>query len=102
MKKTLQSVETLTFSKALELLKEGKKMKRVTWNGKDQYIFISKKVVITDLEGKEHIAENNCFGSKVIVFVNPKLGMQVGWLASQADILSEDWIEAGCEVIECI
>lgn len=85
--------ELKSFSEALELLKQGKKMKRVTWNGKDQYIFISNRVVITDLDGKEYVAENDCFGSKVIVFVNPKLGMQVGWLASQGDMLSNDWIE---------
>lgn len=81
------------FEEALILLKQGKKVKRSNWNGKEQYIFISNKVVITDIQGNEHIAENNCFGSKVIVFVNPKLGMQVGWLASQADMLSNDWVE---------
>ena len=81
------------FEEALILLKQGKKVKRSNWNGKEQYIFISNKVVVTDIQGNEHIAENDCFGSKVIVFVNPKLGMQVGWLASQGDMLSNDWVE---------
>ena len=81
------------FEEALILLKQGKKVKRSNWNGKEQYIFISNKVVVTDIQGNEHIAENDCFGSKVIVFVNPKLGMQVGWLASQSDMLSNDWVE---------
>ena len=82
------------FEDALILLKQGKKVKRSSWNGKDQYIFISNRVTITDLDGKECVAENDCFGSKVIVFVNPKLGMQVGWLASQGDMLSNDWVLA--------
>lgn len=84
----------MCFEEALKLLKQGKKLKRDSWNGKEQYIFISDKVIVTDLDGKDYIAENNCFGSKVIVFVNPDLGMQVGWLASQADLLSNDWILA--------
>lgn len=82
----------MCFEDALRLLKEGKKLKRESWNGKEQYIFISNKVIVTDLDGKDYIAENNCFGSKVIVFVNPNLGMQVGWLASQGDLLSNDWV----------
>lgn len=82
------------FEEALKLLKQGKKVTRSNWNGKDQYIFISNRVTITDLNGKEYVAENDCFGSQVIVFVNPKLGMQVGWLASQGDMLSNDWILA--------
>lgn len=81
------------FEQALILLKQGKKVKRSNWNGKEQYIFISNKVVVSDIQGNEYTAENDCFGSKVIVFVNPKLGMQVGWLASQGDMLSNDWVE---------
>lgn len=30
------------------------------------------------------------FGSKAIAFVSPK-GTQIGWLASQSDLLSDDW-----------
>lgn len=84
----------MCFEDALKLLKKSKKVKRSNWNGKEQYIFISKKVIVRDADGNDYIAENNCFGSKVIVFVNPDLGMQVGWLASQADLLSDDWILA--------
>lgn len=32
----------MCFEDSLKLLKEGKKVKRSNWNGKDQYVFISK------------------------------------------------------------
>lgn len=81
-----------SFSVALAHIKTGGKAKRSNWNGQDQYIYVSNKVIIQDSDGNEIIAENDCFGSKVIVFVNQKLGHQVGWLASQADMLAEDWV----------
>lgn len=81
-----------SFGDAIEHIKKGGKAKRIHWNGEEQYIFVSNKVTLVDNDGNEVVAENDCFGSKVIVFVNPSLGMQVGWLASQGDMLSEDWV----------
>lgn len=81
-----------SFSVALAHIKTGGKAKRSSWNGKEQYIYVSNKVIIQDPDGNEIVAENGCFGSQVIVFVNPNLGQQVGWLASKADMLADDWV----------
>lgn len=37
------------------------------------------------------IANNEDMGNRAITFVNPLGGVQIGWLASQADMLAEDW-----------
>lgn len=84
-------IETYTFGEALEAVKRGKKAQRINWNGKSQYIelgeFISFKTPSGDVVNPEHIS----MGNKAIVFHGTH-GVQVGWLASQADMLSDDWI----------
>lgn len=78
----------MSFSEALEKLKEGKKIKRKGWNGKEQYLTLAKRVYYKDIGDETHIS------NKAIVFHGTQ-GIQVGWLASQADMLTDDW-----EVIE--
>ena len=36
-------------------------------------------------------AEHNAIGNKAIAFVGTS-GVQLGWLASQSDMLAEDWV----------
>ena len=40
--------------------------------------------------------EHDAIGNKAIAFVGTS-GVQMGWLASQADMLAEDWITADKE-----
>lgn len=40
--------------------------------------------------------EHDAIGNKAIAFVGTS-GVQMGWLASQADMLAEDWIAADKE-----
>ena len=80
----------LTFGSALELAKMGRKISRKGWNGKGQFVFL-----VDDLEFHT-AADISCF-KKEGVFVHGALafsgtsGIQVGWLASQSDMLSDDW-----------
>ena len=84
-------IETYSFGEAIEAIKNGKKAKRFGWNGKNQYIelgeFVSFKTPSGDVVNPGHMT----MGNKVIVFYG-SIGTQVGWLASQADMLSDDWI----------
>lgn len=73
----------MTFSEAIEALKKGKKIARIGWNGKGQYVDLGKNIHYTDSEG-EHI-------SPAALVFHGVHSLQVGWLASQADILAEDW-----------
>ena len=80
-----------TFGEALEFLKQGKKAKRNGWNGKNQYIELASNISYVNSENKIIKVEHNDIGSKAIAFVGTS-GVQLGWLASQSDMLAEDWM----------
>ena len=80
----------MNFGLALEELKKGNKVKRSGWNGKDQYIELAERISYINSKG-ELINEGHLnIGNKVIAFIGTS-GVQLGWLASQADMLAEDW-----------
>lgn len=80
----------MDFGDAIKLLKQGKKLQREGWNGKKQYIELATN--ISYITAKEEIvnANHDAIGNKAIAFVGTS-GVQLGWLASQADMLAEDW-----------
>ena len=80
----------MDFGEAIKLLKEGKKLQREGWNGKNQYIELAKEISYTNADGEIINAEHEAIGNKAIAFVGTS-GVQLGWLASQADMLAEDW-----------
>jgi hypothetical protein len=84
----------MNFGSALELLKQGNKVKRKGWNGKSQYIELATNVSYNRASGETINVNHEAFGNKAIAFVGTS-GIQLGWLASQADMLAEDW-----EVVE--
>lgn len=80
----------MDFGKAIQLLKEGKKVQRSGWNGKNQYIELATNISYINANGETINAEHEAIGNKAIAFVGTS-GVQMGWLASQADMLAEDW-----------
>ena len=82
--------ETMDFGQAIRLLKDGKKVARQGWNGKNQYIELATNISYKTAEDKIINAEHDAIGNKAIAFVGTS-GVQLGWLASQADMLAEDW-----------
>jgi len=81
----------MTFGIALELLKKGVKVAREGWNGKNQYIELASNISYTSFDGEVVNCEHDAIGNKAIAFVGTS-GVQMGWLASQADMLAEDWV----------
>lgn len=77
---------------AISKLKSGKKCARTGWNGKDQYIELVKNASYIKTDGTVVNAEHEAIGNSVIAFIGTS-GIQLGWLASQADLLAEDWYE---------
>ena len=71
------------FEWAIEQLKNGSAVTREGWNGKNQFIKLASEVYYSVPEGL-HV------GGKAIIFFGTS-GVQVGWLASQGDMLAEDW-----------
>ena len=80
----------MTFSDALKAIKEGKKAKRSGWNGKTQYIELATCISYKNANGDLINANHECIGNNAIAFVGTS-GIQIGWLASQADMLANDW-----------
>ena len=80
----------MNFGEAIKLLKEGKRLQREGWNGKNQYIELATEISYTNADGEIINAEHEAIGNKAIAFVGTS-GVQLGWLASQADMLAEDW-----------
>lgn len=81
----------MNFGKALEALKQGYRVKRKGWNGKNQYIELATNISYVAATGEIINAEHEDIGNKAIAFVGTS-GIQLGWLASQADMLAEDWV----------
>ena len=76
----------MTFSAALELLKQGKKVRRSGWNGKGLWIEIQRP----DEHSKMTLPYLYLNYPKGDVYHN---GCRVPWLASQTDLLENDWEE---------
>lgn len=90
----------MNFGQAIEALKSGKQVARSGWNGKNMFlVFVpgSKNIIL-----KEGTPYMNSFRGQAVGCVhtiNPHIDMytasgefQPGWLASQTDMLAEDWV----------
>lgn len=84
------NIQTFTFGEAISNLKRGKRVQREGWNGKGQYIELAERVTYINAKGEIINEGHSDIGNKVIAFVGTS-GVQLGWLASQADMLAEDW-----------
>ena len=80
----------MNFGKAIELLKKGKKVSRKGWNGKNQYIEVATNISYKNADGEIININHKTIGNKAIAFIGTS-GVQIGWLASQPDMLSDDW-----------
>lgn len=87
----LGGVATFSFGEAIKYLKRGMKVARKGWNGKNQYIELATNISYMDAAGQVVNCEHDAIGNKAIAFVGTS-GVQMGWLASQADMLAEDWV----------
>ena len=85
----------MNFGKAVELLKEGNRVARKGWNGKGMFVYYVSGSSIHHLNHP-----NGNFGGTHeddLIIQDPYIAMKtvqntvVPWLASQSDILAEDW-----------
>ena len=80
----------MNFGQAIKALKEGKKVARTGWNGKNQYVELATSISYKNANGEIINCEHEAIGNNALAFVGTS-GVQMGWLASQADMLAEDW-----------
>lgn len=99
-----RAVTGLTFGQAIEALKAGQKVARAGWNGKGMWLSLS-------CDGEMEVPAENFWsphnaqfarenGGTAIVLpaitmkttnASGRVAILMGWLASQTDMLSEDW-----------
>ena len=90
---TIANEGAWSFGKALEAMKEGKRVTRTNWNGKGQYVFIADGVEFhTDADISEFSGSaDGVFVAPMFVLRTAQGNLQPGWLATQSDLLAEDW-----------
>ena len=84
---------TFSFGDAIKYLKRGMKVARKGWNGKKQYIQLATGISYKTADGDIVNCEHDAIGNMAIAFVGTS-GVQMGWLASQTDMLADDWVFA--------
>lgn len=89
--KAYRSMDGLPFGLAIEAAKKGLRIARKGWNGKEQYVELASAISYTGPDGKTVNANHDAIGNQAMAFVGTS-GVQLGWLASQADMLAEDWV----------
>ncbi len=90
----------MNFGQALELLKQGKRVARLGWNGKGMYLALQAGSTIPSAQARGGVALGLAQEGKQEIVVCPHIDMRaadgtcvVGWPASQTDLLAEDWFE---------
>ncbi len=68
----------MTIGDALTVLRDGGRVTRTGWNGPDQWIALQ-------------VPDENSKMRKPYLYISPVDGELVPWLASQTDILADDW-----------
>jgi len=94
----------MDFGDAIRALKDGKKVAREGWNGKNMFIVLMPELNLPpyNTQGTERKVNDRTakwIGEDKPLESQPYIAMftadekwQPGWLASQADILCEDWV----------
>ena len=82
--------EQMRFGEAIERAKDGAKIQRTGWNGKHQYVELATCISYMNAGGEVVNANHAAIGNQALAFVGTS-GVQIGWLASQADMLADDW-----------
>lgn len=80
----------MSFSDAIKAVHMGLRIRRAGWNGKNQYVEMATCISYKNAAGEIVNCEHEAIGNKALAFVGTS-GVQMGWLASQADMLADDW-----------
>lgn len=94
--KAYRSVGGLNFGLAIEALKQGHRVARAGWNGKGMWLVLDPGSTVSEVRSGSAYHKAGVTGSFTInAHIDMKTAtgeMQPGWLASQTDMLADDWI----------
>lgn len=69
----------MEFGGALTSLREGKSVQRAGWNGKGQFLTLQ-------------VPDEHSKMSRAYIYITTVEGNRVPWVASQTDLLADDWL----------
>lgn len=91
----------MKFGEAIEQARNGHRIAREGWNGKNMYVYMTQGRMIPAEEWVVRVPAHALTEMEKIsgtVFIGPHLDMMsaqgvriIGWLASQTDMLADDW-----------
>lgn len=82
----------MDFGEALEAVKNGHAISRTGWNGRGQFVYlISAHDLQVGLKYGYGEYEGEPMFTDVLAIRTTNNRIQVGWLASQSDMLADDW-----------
>jgi hypothetical protein len=101
--KAYRPTDGLTFGDAIEALKKGKKVARKGWNGRGMFLWLKPAVTIKSEWCKDEFLKSlaDDAGGEILglgtvcMYTHDSTGRKAiltGWLASQSDMLLDDWI----------
>lgn len=83
--------DTMDFGTALLNMKSGSRISRKGWNGKGMYVFLAGNIEFHTAADLSEFNEADAHVSDLMVLRTAQGTLQPGWLATQSDILAEDW-----------
>ena len=85
----------MKFGEAIELLKQGKAIQRIGWNGKGQFVYYvpaSKYHAMTDI-AKKIMDEDGNVEYNAYLALKTVQGNVSTWVPNITDLFAEDWVE---------
>ena len=81
----------VNFGEALAALKQGNKVARSGWNGKGMWLILIVGEAVAQAIADRY-GDGNAIPVLDAIYMKTVTGELVPWLASQTDVLMEDWI----------
>lgn len=86
-----REAKDMSFGLALEAVKKGKRVARAGWNGKGMYVFLASGIEFFTEADISEFDDQDVEVSDLLVLRTAQETLQPGWLASQSDMLADDW-----------
>lgn len=83
--------DRMNFGLAIEAVKKGLRVARAGWNGKEMYVFLATDIEFTTMADMSEFGDQDVYVSDLLVLRTAQKTLQPGWLATQSDILADDW-----------
>ena len=81
----------MTFGDAIEAVKDGQRVSRKGWNGKGMFVFLARDADFNTDADMTGIDQPEVPVHDMLVLKTAQNTLQPGWLATQTDMLAEDW-----------